>query len=60
MKKQELIDFLKRYNHWRKGADIPMPRPKDVSVAIEAAIAVIQDSDEDVAEFILNDYELIK
>lgn len=58
MKKQELIDFLKRYNHWRKGADIPMP--KDVSVAIEAAIAVIQDSDEDVAEFILNDYELIK
>ncbi len=60
MKKQELIDFLTRYNHWRRGADIPMPRAKDVGVAIEAAIAVIRDSDKDVAEFILMNFEFIK
>lgn len=57
MNKKELVDFISRYNRWRKGADIPMPHPKDISVALEAVLAVLRDSDTDVVDFILKDYK---
>lgn len=57
MNKKELIDFISRYNRWRKGADIPMPHPKDVGVALEAVLAVLRDFDADVVDFILKDYK---
>lgn len=57
MKKNELIDFLISHNKWRIGADIPMKHPKDIGMAIEAVVAVLKGCDNDMADFILKDYE---
>ena len=57
MKKSELIDFMERANRWRKGAEIPMPQPADLSIAYDAVIKVIKDSDTDVVDFVLRDFE---
>lgn len=57
MSKNELIDFLISHNKWRRGADIPMKRPKDIGIAIEAVVSVLKGCDNDVADFILKDYE---
>lgn len=57
MKKNELIDFLIAHNKWRRGADIPMKSPKDIGISIEAVVAVLKGCDNDVADFILKDYE---
>lgn len=57
MEKKDLIEFLRRYNRWRKGADIPMPHPKDIGIALEAAVCVMVNADTDVVDFVLKDYE---
>lgn len=57
MKKNELIDFLITHNKWRRGADVPMKNPKDIGIAVEAVVAVLKGCDNDVADFILKDYE---
>lgn len=35
MTTEELIEKLKSYNNWRRGADIPMPSPKLINEAIK-------------------------
>lgn len=57
MTREELIGFLERAQRWRKGADIPMPHPRDLSIAYGAVIRVLRDSDEDVVDFVLRDFE---
>ena len=57
MKKSELIEFLERAQRWRKGADIAMAHPEDLSVAYSAVLRVLRDSDTDVVDFVLRDFE---
>lgn len=35
---KQALDKLKEYNTWRRGADIPMPNPKEIGTAIDIAI----------------------
>jgi len=35
---QEALRLLEYYNKWRKGADIKMPNPKDLSEAIDEIV----------------------
>ena len=37
----EAVELLKTFNLWRRGADIPMPEPKQVGLAIDLIIAEI-------------------
>lgn len=39
---QKIIETLETYNTWRKGADIPMPHPKDITQALEQAIKILK------------------
>lgn len=57
MKRKELIDFMEHAYRWHKGAYIPMPRTKDLGIAYQAVIQVLKDSDEDVVDFVLRDFE---
>lgn len=57
MRKEELIDFLEHTQRWRKGADIPMPQLADLSIAYSAMLRVLRDSDTDVVDFVLRDFE---
>lgn len=38
MKIKEIIRVLHAYQKWRRGADIPMPDPKEIGRAIDGAI----------------------
>jgi len=38
----EAVELLKTFNLWRRGADIPMPEPKQVGLAIDLIIAEIE------------------
>ena len=38
MTEKEAIMTLSYFNKWRKGADIPQPHPKEISVAIDTII----------------------
>lgn len=44
MTNDEIISFLVDYNKWRRGDcdDIPQPAPKDIGVAIDAAITALR------------------
>ena len=42
MDKKELVKFLRDYNHWRRGAEIPMPSPKELGIALDIAISIIE------------------
>lgn len=44
----ELIAFLENYNDWRRGADIPMPEPKEIGQALDKAIEILRGLDEKV------------
>ena len=35
---QEALRLLEHHNKWRKGADIKMPNPKDLSEAIDTVV----------------------
>ena len=34
---EELIEKLRRYNNWRRGAEIPMPHPQGITEMIDEA-----------------------
>lgn len=38
MKVKEIIKYLHTYQKWRRGADLPMPNPKELGIAIDGAI----------------------
>lgn len=42
MNKKELLSGLRNYQSWRKGADIEMMQPKEVTTLIDSAISVIE------------------
>ncbi|MDC7141182.1 hypothetical protein [Bacteroides finegoldii] len=48
MDKKELVKFLRDYNHWRRGAEIPMPSPKELGIALDIAISIIEKIEEKV------------
>lgn len=39
---KEAVKLLQHYNRWRRGADIEMPRPKEIGKAIDTAIEYIK------------------
>lgn len=43
MTTKEALKILKVHNEWRRGADIPMPHPTEIGVAIDKAIEVMED-----------------
>ena len=38
MKTEEIIKCLHDYQKWRRGADLPMPNPIELGIALDAAI----------------------
>ena len=42
MNKKELLKGLRTYEKWRKGAEIPMPTPSEVTKYIDSAISVVE------------------
>lgn len=57
MNKKELVKFLRNYNHWRRGAEIPMPSSKKLGIALDVAISIIEEVEEKAVNKILKDYE---
>lgn len=43
MKVKEIIERLHYYQKWRRGANIPMPDPKEIGMAIDGAIRELRD-----------------
>lgn len=39
---RDSIETLRQYNRWRRGADIPQPKPVEIGEAIDAAIEEIR------------------
>lgn len=46
------IETLRQYNRWRRGADIPQPKPVEIGEAIDAAIEDIRTLREANAELV--------
>jgi hypothetical protein len=44
MEKKEAIKVLHYFQKWRRGANITMPDPKQVGLAIDVAISVLRES----------------
>ena len=42
MNKKELLEGLRYYEKWRKGANIEQPKTKDVTRFIDSAISVVE------------------
>lgn len=59
MRKKELLKKLREYQYWRKGADIPMMPPSEVTRIIDSAITVIEKSDTSKANAVLLKKEVI-
>ena len=59
MRKKELIKKMREYQYWRKGADIPMMPPSEVTRMIDSAITVIEKSDTSKANAVLLKKEVI-
>lgn len=59
MRKKKLLDNLREYQYWRKGADIPMMPPSEVTRIIDSAITVIEKSDTSKANAVLFKKEVI-
>ena len=59
MRKKELLKKLREYQYWRKGADIPMMPPSEVTRIIDSAITVIEKSDTSKANAVLFKKEVI-
>ena len=53
MRKKELLKKLREYQSWRKGADIPMMPPYEVTRIIDSAITVIEKSDTSKANAVM-------
>lgn len=41
MTAKQVIKTLRTFNRWRRGADIAQPDPKEIGVAIDIAIAIV-------------------
>lgn len=59
MREKILLDNLREYQYWRKGADIPMMPPSEVTRMIDSAITVIEKSDTSKANAVLFKKEVI-
>ena len=59
MRKNELLKKLRKYQSWRKGADIRMMPPSEVTRIIDSAITVIEKSDTSKANAVLFKKEVI-
>lgn len=55
----QLLKKLREYQSWRKGADIPMMSPSEVTRMIDSAITVIEKSDTSKANAVLLKKEVI-
>ena len=42
--KEKVIDFLKHFNEWRRGADTEQPHPALIGENIDTAIEMLQNS----------------
>ena len=42
MKTKQVIDKLKEFNAWRRGAEIPMPNPTEIGVTIDRAVKLLE------------------
>ena len=38
----ETTTILRQFNEWRRGADVPQPKPREIGEAIDAAIEMIE------------------
>ena len=38
----ETTAILRQFNEWRRGADVPQPKPREIGEEIDAAIAMIE------------------
>lgn len=59
MREKILLDNLREYQYWRKGADIPMMPPSEVTRIIDSAITVIEKYDTSKANAVLFKKEVI-
>ena len=57
MNTTEAIKVLTEFNHWRRGADMPQPDPKVIGQAIDKAIEVLQNGN-DNAEIELDETKI--
>ena len=39
---QEVIDYLKYYNNWRRGAEVKMPNPEKIGLSLDYAIKYLE------------------
>ncbi len=42
MELDKAIAFVKNYQEWRRGAETPMPNPKEISIAIDTLLNEIE------------------
>lgn len=47
MTTKQALKILKRYNRWRRGADIKQPCPREIGEAIDIAIEVLKEKAEE-------------
>lgn len=38
---KQAIKILKRFNKWRRGAEIPQPHPEEIGEAIDVAVVIL-------------------
>ena len=38
----ETTTILRQFNAWRRGADVPQPKPREIGEAIDAAVEMIE------------------
>ena len=49
MSPTEVATILRQFNDWRRGADILQPKPREIGMAIDAAVEMIESAEEDRA-----------
>jgi len=42
VKTQEIIDRIEQYRAWRKGGDIPQPKPSEITETLDAAMKALR------------------
>ena len=45
----EVATILRQFNDWRRGADVLQPKPREIGMAIDAAVELIESAEEDRA-----------
>ena len=45
MTPSEVTNILRQFNVWRRGADVPQPKPREIGEAIDAAVEMIERMD---------------